>query len=415
MKRGLVAAAFALLIASSVNAQLKAISVQQGPGTSETTGSAAIDAGDYVYVAAQGPKGPGGQISANFSEQVKQSLDNIKGVVAAAGLTMENVAYVQVYLSDATKYAELDKAFAAYFPKVPPARGVMGVARVPEGVVQINAIAVRDLDGKKAVALPNAKANPAFSAGILTHDRMFVSTMLGADPVSGKIPDDPGAQVDLALDGMKNVLEAAGLTMANMVFVNPYMTSEIPAKVMNEKYAKRFEFGNTPGRATIHVTSLQNGTHIAYTGVAVRDLKQRRSIRPKNMPPSPTASPCVFAGDTLFCSAKSGFIPGPNSGVYGATTTDQARQTMRNLLDNLEEADMKYDEVVFTTVYLDDLTDTASFNKIYKKFFSGAMPAQTTVQQISPVGESARKADEEGRYPDIEQMSLIAVKSKAKN
>jgi D-glycero-alpha-D-manno-heptose 1-phosphate guanylyltransferase len=34
------------------------------------------------------------------------------------------------------------------------------------------------------------------------------------------------------------------------------------------------------------------------------------------MEPSPTASPCVFAGDTLFCSAKAGFIPGVNGGIY---------------------------------------------------------------------------------------------------
>ena len=89
---------------------------------------------------------------------------------------------------------------------------------------------------------------------------------------------------------------------------------------MNQRYALRFEFGNTPARATIEVSSLPGGAHIEYTGVAVRDLKQRRAVRPKNMPPSPTASPCVFAGDTLYCSAKSGFIPGPHGGVYASTT-----------------------------------------------------------------------------------------------
>src|SRR5260370_5786499 len=109
---------------------------------------------------------------------------------------------------------------------------------------------------------------------------------------------------------------------------------------MNERYARRFEFGNTPGRATIQASSLPGGAHIEYTGVAVRDLRQRRAVRPKNMRPSATASPCVFAGDTLYCSAKSAFIPGPNAGVYAATVETQVRQSVRNLLDNLEEADM---------------------------------------------------------------------------
>src|SRR5579871_5054100 len=95
--------------------------------------------------------------------------------------------------------------------------------------------------------------------------------------------------------------------------------------------------GSGCSRATIEVSSLPNGANIEYTGVAVRDLHQRKAVRPKNMPPSPTASPYVFAGDTLY-SAKDGFIPGPHGGVYATITQHQLRQTMRNLLDNLEEA-----------------------------------------------------------------------------
>jgi len=284
---------------------------------------------------------------------------------------------------------------------------VLGVAKVPDGPIQINAIAVRDLQGKQAVSVPGVKPNKAFSAGMLSHDQLFISTMPGRDAASGTVPQDPALQVNLALDGVKSVVQAAGLTMAHMVFVNPYLTAEIPMRVMNEQYAKRFEFGNTPGRATIEVSSLPEGAHIAYTGIAVRDLGRRMAVRPKNMPPSPTASPCVFAGDILYCSAKSGFIPGPNGGVYAASPADQTRQTMRNLLDNLEEAGMSFDQVVSTTIYLDDLEDTASFAKVYKKYFRDTLPAETIVQQLPP---GNRKADEEGRYPTLEQVSLVAVK-----
>ena len=100
--------------------------------------------------------------------------------------------------------------------------------------------------------------------------------MLGVDPATGQVPDDPADQVDLALDRMKSVLEAAGLDLRHMVFVNPYLTEDIPTRVMNERYARRFEFGNTPARATIEVSSLPGGAHIEYTGVAVRDLAKAR-------------------------------------------------------------------------------------------------------------------------------------------
>jgi len=399
-----------LMVASSAvgKAPAQGGAAQQTPAAGQISTPAGVDAGGYVYVSGQGPRRKDGSTPANFAQQVRQCLDNVRGVVETFGLGMDHVVYVQVYLEDVSQYGELNKVFADYFPKDPPARGVLGVARVPEPPVQITAVAVRDLSGKQAVNLPNAKPDKTYSLGMLTHDRLFVSTMPGSDPATGKVPDDPAAQVDFALDRMKDVVEAAGLKLSNMVFVNPYLTRDVPSRIMNEHYARRFEFGNTPGRATIQVASLPEGVHIAYTGVAVRDLSQRRSVRPKNMSPSPTASPCVFAGDTLYCSAKSGFIPGPNGGVYAATTANQARQTMRNLLDNLEEAEMKFDQVVFTTVYLDDLADLPAFEKVYAKYLKGKLPAQTTVQQIQP---TERKANEEEQFPDLEQMSLIAVRS----
>jgi len=322
---------------------------------------------------------------------------------------MGQVVYTQVYLEDISQYDEMNKAFGEYFPKTPPARAVLGVARLPDAAIQINAVAVRNLAERRAVYPPNYQPTDSASPGMLTHDRLFVSSMPGSDPVTGKAPEDPAAQVDLALDRMQAVVKAAGLELANMVFVNPYLTTDIPHRVMNERYARRFEFGNTPARATIEVTSLPGGAHIEYTGVAVRDLQQRKAVRPKNMPPSPTASPCVFAGDTLYCSAKDGFIPGPHGGIYATTTTHQLRQTMRNQLDNLEEAGMSFDEVVSTTVYLDDLSDLRAFDDVYAEYFGPVMPARTTIQQVAP---TERKADKEDHFPGLEQVSFIAIRKR---
>ena len=398
-----------LLLTMGAQAQLRAVVPNQTPAPAKRVSSPAVDAGDYVYISGQGPRRSDGSLPANFSEQCRQALDNVRSVLEAAGLNLENVVYTQVYLEDISHYEEVNRVFAGYFGKTPPARAVLGVARVPDSPIQINAIAVRNLAEKRAVYPPNFKPDNSMAPGILTHDRLFVSAMTGSDPATGKVPDDPAMQVDLALDGMQAVLKAAGLDFSHMVFVNPYLTAEIPARVMNERYARRFEFGNTPGRATIQVSSLPGGARIEYTGVAVRDLKQRQAVRPKNMAPSPTASPCVFAGDTLFCSAKSGFIPGPHGGEYATTTPHQLRQTMRNLLDNLEEASMSFDEVVATNVYLDNLQDASAFDEVYTQYFGSVMPARTTIQQIAP---TERKADKDDHYPDLEQVSLIAIRSR---
>ena len=369
--------------------------------------SQGVYAGDYVYVSGQGPRRADGSMPSTFTEQCRQALENVKAIVTAAGLSTQHVVYTQVYLQDLNNYAEMDRIFGEFFPQTPPARAVLGVARVPDPPIQVSAIAVRDLADRRAVFPPGHKSEGTASPGMLTHDLLFISSMPGSDAETGKVPEDAAAQVDLALNRLQAVVKAAGLELSNMVFVNPYLTSAIPMRIMNDRYARRFEFGNTPARATIEVSSLPGGDHIEYTGIAVRDLRQRRAVRPKNMPPSPTASPCVFAGNILYCSAKSGFIPGPHGGVYAATTAIQLRQTMRNLLDNLEEAGMGLDEIVSTNIYLDNSDDLQAFDGVYGQYIGPLLPARSVVQQVAPAD---RKPDNDGHYPDLEQVSLIAVR-----
>ncbi|HEY2019006.1 MAG TPA: RidA family protein [Bryobacteraceae bacterium] len=362
---------------------------------------------DFLYVSGQGAKNAEGKIPPDLDHQLRQCFENVKTIVEAAGLTMEHVVYTQVYLTDASDEGPLNRVWKEYFPKSPPARSTIGVAQLPGTPVEMNAVAVRDLSRKKPVLPPGYPASSPLSPGVMAGDRLYLSGFLGRDINTGRIPEDPDAQVDLSLDRMDATLKAAGLDFRHMVFVNPYLTGKIPAGVMNRAYAKRFEFGNTPARATIQVAGLPSGANIEFTGVAVTDLAKRRAVRPKNMEPSPTASPCVFAGDTLFCSAKSGFIPGVNGGIYASTVETQLRQTMRNLLDGLEEAGMDFSHVVASNVYLDNLDEFAAMNRVYAEYFGKVPPARTTVQQLAP---GKREADAKSRWPTLEQISIIAVK-----
>lgn len=354
--------------------------------------SLGIVAGEYLYVSGQGARDSSGQIPAGAAEQARASLNNVRSIVEAAGLTMEHVVYTQVYLKDMADYDTMDRAFAAAFPHNPPARAVLGVTRMPgDTPIEINAVAVRDVARKKAVEAGGHR-------GILTHDRFYLPGILGRDPKTAS---------DEVLDAAGRLLKAAGLGFGHVVFVNPYLTDGLSMEVMNRAYARRFEFGYTPARATIRVASLPQGAVFEMTGVAVRDLRERRVVRPKNMAPSPTASPCVFAGDTLFCSAKSAFIPGPNSGIYAAEVEHQVRQSMRNLLDGLEEGGLDFSHVVASNVYVDSIDEFPRMNKVYGEYFRGAPPTRTTVQPLPPV---ERKPDARGRWPMIEQVSVIAVR-----
>jgi 2-iminobutanoate/2-iminopropanoate deaminase len=365
-------------------------------------------AGEFLYVSGQGARGPDGTIPPTFEEQATNSLNNVRKIVEAAGLTMEHIVYTQIYFKDIANYAKLNPILEKYFPKNPPARATLGVYRMPtETPIEINAVAVRDLSRKKPVIPPGYKSVGAIVPGVKVGDRLYISGFLGRDPANGNIPSDPAAQVQLALDRFQTVLTAAGMDFRHVVFVNPYLTKAMPMGVMNKVYAKHFESGNTPARATIIVNELPMGANIAFTGVAIGDLSRRKAVRPKNMSPSPTASPCVWADDTYYCSAKSGFIPGPNGGIFADTVDNQVRQTMRNLLDGLEEAGLDFSNVVASNVYVDNLDEFSKMNAVYGRYFKDMPPTRTTVAPLPPV---ERKQNTNGSWPKLEEISIIAVK-----
>src|SRR6266576_407879 len=166
---------FLLSLSAGVQAQVRAVTPSQTFAANRLQ-SPGVDAGDYVYVSAQGPRRPDSSLPATFAAQVRQALDNIKSVVETAGLTMEHVVYTQVYLEDISKYREMNEVFAEVFgeTKTPPARAVLGVAKLPEPSIQISAVAVRNLADRRAVYPPGYKSEEPASPGILTGDRLFI-------------------------------------------------------------------------------------------------------------------------------------------------------------------------------------------------------------------------------------------------
>src|SRR5271155_4825313 len=180
-----------LLLSCAVGAQAQAgvAPSQQSPDV-HRSGPSSVDAGDYVYISGQGPRGADDALAATFTAQVRQTLDNLKAVVETAGLTIDHVVYTTVYLTDIRQYGEMNRVFAGYFGKIPPARAVLGVAGLPDPPIQINAVVVRNLSDRRAIYPPGYKSDEPFSPGILTQDRLFVSAMPDIAP-SGQVADDP--------------------------------------------------------------------------------------------------------------------------------------------------------------------------------------------------------------------------------
>ncbi len=375
--------------------------------------SPGVLAGDFLYVSGQDGRDADGRRPDTPEGEMRQALLNLKVIVGAADLTLRHVVYSQVYLTDMAHHDVLDRAWRDAFPTAPPARAVVGVHSLPGGsAVAIDAVAYRDLSARRPVVPEGYAASPSSAPAVMAGTRLFLSAAAGADVATGAMPAGAEAQVELALDNVRRVLAAAGLDFRHLVFVNPYLTAAASRR-MNEIYARHVEFGNTPARATISVSSLPGGATIQFTGVAIADLSRRTAFRPANMPPSATASPCVLADDTYYCSAKGPFTPGPVAGprglqgIWASTIEAQVRQSMRNLIDGLEQAGLGLSHVVSANVYLDDIDDLARVDAVYAQYFPERPPARTTVAQVAPQDRTPRAA---GTFPGLEQISLIAVK-----
>ncbi|MGN6101349.1 MAG: RidA family protein [Devosia sp.] len=108
--------------------------------------SPAVRAGDFVYVSGQVPTGPDGTIvQGGIEAQVRQVLDNIKAALALAGASMDQVVKTTCILEDARDFAAFNKAYAAYFPKDPPARTTIEARLMASIMVEIDAIAYAPL------------------------------------------------------------------------------------------------------------------------------------------------------------------------------------------------------------------------------------------------------------------------------
>ena len=103
-------------------------------------------AGGYLYVAGQGARRPDGTMPEAFDEQVRQTLENVKAIVQAAGLTMEHVVYMHVYMDNMQNFEAMNRTYASYFPK-DATRAPRWAWRMPGTPVEINAVAVADLTG----------------------------------------------------------------------------------------------------------------------------------------------------------------------------------------------------------------------------------------------------------------------------
>lgn len=103
---------------------------------------------------------------------------------------------------------------------------------------------------------------------VKTGDVLYTSGQLGLIPETGELPDGVEAQAKQALENLKAVVEAAGMTMANVVKTTVFLADMGDFAKINAIYAEYFT-GNAPARSCVQAAALPKGGLFEIEAIAV--------------------------------------------------------------------------------------------------------------------------------------------------
>jgi len=126
-----------------------------------------------------------------------------------------------------------------------------------------------DAHERRYINIGGRPASLPFSDGVLVGDTLFLSGRIGIDPGTMRAAADVNEEIRLMLDGVRAALEAAGMTMDNLVFVQIYCTDLSLYEEFNTAYRKYFG-KDLPARAFLGAGSLLLGARFEIQAIAMR-------------------------------------------------------------------------------------------------------------------------------------------------
>lgn len=110
------------------------------------TYSQAILAGNLLFSVQMGLSPITGKFAGeDIESQTRQTLENLKNILAEAGMTLGNVVKTTVFISDMNNAGKVNEIYGSYFTVNPPARATVEVNRLPaNGLIEMEIIAVNN-------------------------------------------------------------------------------------------------------------------------------------------------------------------------------------------------------------------------------------------------------------------------------
>lgn len=125
------------------------------------------------------------------------------------------------------------------------------------------------LSERRFINLPDRRHNLPFSDAVLVGDTLYLSGRIGIDPATGFAPADLDQEITFLLDGVRDVLAAAGMTMDDLVYVQIFCPDLSLFDHFNERYRTYFN-KELPARAFLGSGPLLRNGHFELQSIAIR-------------------------------------------------------------------------------------------------------------------------------------------------
>jgi 2-iminobutanoate/2-iminopropanoate deaminase len=150
--------------------------------------------------------------------------------------------------------------------------GIVAVALTVAGILTVSGASsqVTMQPTRKVIKMAGGPITAPFSDAILSGNTLYLAGRIGIDPKTGKVPEKIEDEIKFLLDGEKDVLAQAGMTMDDLVYVQVACTDLSLFGKFNPIYASYFSTKDYPAREFIGAGSLLIGGHFELQAIAVK-------------------------------------------------------------------------------------------------------------------------------------------------
>jgi 2-iminobutanoate/2-iminopropanoate deaminase len=355
-------------------------------------------AADFTFLAQDGRLSSGETFESSGAAQARRTLENLAIDLKTAGLDLESIVSLMVYLPHYAGADAVAEVIADAFGKKTqnyPAITLVGVSGLEAGcLVRMDAIATSSKERASFHLKELPLAQASLCHGVRVGDFVFLS---GVDASDGQgnvaAPVTIQSQTTEVLGRINRILGFQKLSLGDLCRTFMFMpgTQYRPGygEARKEVYKGIFFEDAFPPNSGIYIPDL--GRNVLLRSVAIAYCGTKTIVASPKVRKAPGSfSQSVRTGDWLLIAGQDAV--GFNREVEAEGDLEgQVEATLRHLKDIVEEAGGTLDDVVKTTVYLIAGQDRSRFANAYRKFFhrylrSSRMPAGLTmeVQELSP-------------------------------